>query len=702
MTLFFTDGLSLQEWDRLGIFSRELAIYHSLQERGVAVQFVTYGDANDLQFQDQLNGMKIFCNQWHLPPCIYRRAIPWLHRKALLESHLLKTNQTLGGAAALRAARRFELPLIARCGYMYSATQAQIHGTTSTAVTKAHHLEELLFTSADKIIVTTPAMVTDIMERLSPTAEIHVIPNYVDTNLFQPATSTTRDLDLLFIGRYDFLKNIDSLLEAVSLTNFRITMIGPGQLPPPWRDHPCVHSGQIRKVGIKRHDELPGWMNRAQALILPSLYEGHPKVLIEAMACGLPVIGSDVPGIRELIRHGENGYLCETTSHSIRNAVQEVLTNAELRATLGAGARQFAKEHFSLEQIAVREHQVIQSTLTVSAAEDSFDPQISVVMPVYNAQEFLAPAMQSILDQSFDDFEFIIIDDGSTDATAAIISQQSGRDSRIRLLRQEHAGTTAALNHGIREARGKYIARMDADDISLPDRFEKQVSFLEDHPEMCAVGAWTLRIDQDGDPLCVKQWHTDHAEIVAWLEKGLQGLPHPTAMIRTEAIHRIGGYCEEYPLAQDLDLWLRLSETAKLANLPEVLLKYRHHKRSITACQRREQLEFNRVILVDTYQRRGLRCDPAILDWQVELSESWEEPHQSALLAARNGYFSTARKYAFLSLAHRPWSMHTWHVIACAYLGRPFIAVSDRLGSLLSFFIRPAGRRRKYDAMLES
>src|SRR5439155_11608891 len=125
-------------------------------------------------------------------------------------------------------------------------------------------------------------------------------------------------------------------------------------------------------------------------------------------------------------------------------------------------------------------------------------PKISVVMPAYNAGAYLRDAVNSILDQTFRDFEFIIVNDGSSDDTALILQEYEKIDSRVRVFHQENQGMIAALNRGCRMARGKYIARMDADDISFPRRFEKQLEYIERHPQIGMLGTWVYNVDDKG------------------------------------------------------------------------------------------------------------------------------------------------------------------------------------------------------------
>ena len=222
------------------------------------------------------------------------------------------------------------------------------------------------------------------------------------------------------------------------------------------------------------------------------------------------------------------------------------------------------------------------SDTTVPAAT----PFVSVVMPVFNGERFLALAIDSILSQSYPHFEFVIVDDGSSDRTAEILRAYQSRDARIRLHQHpRNLGLTAALNQGVQMAAGVYVARMDADDISLPQRFARQVEYLHANPDVAVVGSWVQRIDEDGKQLAIQHFPTEPA-LVAWSMLFCNSLAHPSVMMRREAIAGDGPYSFEYPNIEDYELFMRLSQTRRLANLSEPLLLYRHWGGSVTRDQK--------------------------------------------------------------------------------------------------------------------
>jgi glycosyltransferase involved in cell wall biosynthesis len=266
---------------------------------------------------------------------------------------VIKSNQTPGADVALRVARRFRRKFVARCGYLYSDFMERRHGEDSPEARSARALEREVFTSADRTVVTTSAMRETVISRylLSP-EKVKVIPNYVETDLFRPQMESRSVLPQIgFVGRLEEQKNLVALLAALDGLDAELVLVGTGPLADRLREEATGRNLSIRFLGSVPHRRLPDLLNRMDLFAFPSLYEGHPKALLEAMACGLPVIGGNSPGIRELIRHGDTGWLCGTDPESIRAAVQELLDRPQLRALLGRNAREYVLKNFSLERV---------------------------------------------------------------------------------------------------------------------------------------------------------------------------------------------------------------------------------------------------------------------------------------------------------------------------------------------------------------
>ncbi len=201
-------------------------------------------------------------------------------------------------------------------------------------------------------------------------------------------------------------------------------------------------------------------------------------------------------------------------------------------------------------------------------------PIVSVLLPVYNGQPYLEKAVQSILGQTFEDFEFIIINDGSADGSKAVLERFADRDDRIRLVHQENQGLVPSLNRGLSMAKGRYIARMDADDISLPERLEHQVQFLDSNPEVGVVGTQHVWIGADGEVTHRPSLPTDPS-FIAWRLLFVTCIVHPSVLARRSLLRRLEGYAEWAEYGEDYELWTRAVLESKFANLPQILLKYR-------------------------------------------------------------------------------------------------------------------------------
>ena len=303
-----------------------------------------------------------------------------------------------------------------------------------------------------------------------------------------------------------------------------------------------------------------------------------------------------------------------------------------------------------------------------------YEPLVSVVMPVKNGMPYLAEAVESILAQTLSDFEFIIVDDGSTDETTLILESFAAEDGRIRVCPAKGAGLVDALNTGVAAVRGKYIARMDADDVARSDRFAKQVAFLESHPDHAAVATGTLLIDPSGNPIEEIAEALDHDDVLARLLRGYTVLCHPTVLLRTQAVQESGAYSKNHECSEDYELYLRLSDRWKLAVLGETLMHYRIHLASVTNQYRDLQLSRKRQALEEAWERRGLPA--AELDYalpsdpptQIQLRRRWIRK------AFRSGYYATAWKHSRCLLREEPLSRENWGLairsLVCYATGR--------------------------------
>ena len=236
-------------------------------------------------------------------------------------------------------------------------------------------------------------------------------------------------------------------------------------------------------------------------------------------------------------------------------------------------------------------------------------PEISIVIPVWNGERYLRQTLDSILAQDLADFELLVIDDGSTDGTADILREYS-RDPRLRIHSQENQGLVKTRNIGLRLASCELLAFIDADDLAVPTRMSLQAAYLKAHPDVAAVGSHILYIGPDGRPLRTLRYPTGPAQVASALQSH-NALAQPAIMIRRSVALAVGGYRGAFKFgAEDYDLWLRISECHAVDNLPEVLTHYRIHGESITHTRRADQLIAAFGAMCSARRRRNGQADP--------------------------------------------------------------------------------------------
>ena len=304
-------------------------------------------------------------------------------------------------------------------------------------------------------------------------------------------------------------------------------------------------------------------------------------------------------------------------------------------------------------------------------------PQISVLMSVYNGDAFVTESVASVLAQTFEDFEFIIVDDGSTDKTASIVASFS--DKRIRLISQSNTGLTVALNEALRHCRAPFVARQDADDISYPDRFATQLQYFEQHPEVSVVGSWATVIDVEGDAVGLLSNATEPSEIKRKLPSDNTFI-HGSLMFRRHAVESAGGYRPQFRYAQDYDLMLRLSNRYQLANVPRSLYAIRHWRGKISIDKLPEQLSFRQLAQTLAAQRRrgeqdALQQNVSIdkLLTPVEAPSPQHFEHTMLYYCLRSGRLIKARRIIRDLMRANPGKLKSYVQLALTYLGPALI-----------------------------
>ncbi len=299
-------------------------------------------------------------------------------------------------------------------------------------------------------------------------------------------------------------------------------------------------------------------------------------------------------------------------------------------------------------------------------------PEISVVMPVYNAERYVSKAVESILSQSFSDFEFIIINDGSVDSSLDILACYAKQDNRIKLVSRENRGLVKTLNEGIELAKAPLIARMDADDISLPGRFLLQKQYMSTHPDVLCVGGRVKVIDGKGRFLINTEPKIGYDAIERSALQGVSPITHPSAMLRKEALEKVGGYHEDDYPAEDLGLWLNLCSIGKIENIPDIILEYRIHDNSISTSQHASQMQKTQEICEAACHKRGVVMDFLALEGRPSKSRlsKFNTYLRHGWWAFSSKQWNTAFIYALKALRWAPFNSAGWRLLACSLIKR--------------------------------
>jgi len=238
-------------------------------------------------------------------------------------------------------------------------------------------------------------------------------------------------------------------------------------------------------------------------------------------------------------------------------------------------------------------------------------PLITVLMSVYNGERWLSEAIESVLHQTYSDFEFIIIDDGSVDNSREIIERYIPQDRRINFISKPNTGLADSLNHGIQKARGEWIARIDADDVCETTRLKKQIEQARSNSKLVFIGTGVSIINEVGEKLKIYSYPTKHEILLRNLITGRKFPAHSSAFYRTQVIRDLGGYRSRVKRSEDLDLWLRLSEVGELTSLSEPLVQLRFHSEQISLADAGKHQLFDSKIARISYWLRKLGCtDP--------------------------------------------------------------------------------------------
>ena len=355
LALFFTCGVSLATWHELGMIDREVAIYNEFSKYFKHIYLFTYGGEEDLEFKSYLaENITIIPKKYISNNLSYSLSIPLIHRRILKDVAILKTNQMWGSWSAVLTKLIYRKQLVVRTGYMLSINFVKAN-PKNWQKWLVRAVERVAYKLATGIITTSQTNYEYVERNYRPRSTHILIANYVETDVFRPINLEKKKGTMCFIGRLTREKNLLALLEALKGLPYTLTMIGSGEQREDLEKFADESEINVNFLGNIPNHELPQILNQHQLFILPSLWEGMPKTLLEAMSCGLPVIGTNIDGSREVIEHGKNGILCDTDSPSIREAIIALMQDKELKPRLGQNARTTIVENYSLDKLARKE-----------------------------------------------------------------------------------------------------------------------------------------------------------------------------------------------------------------------------------------------------------------------------------------------------------------------------------------------------------
>ena len=355
LALFFTTGVSLKTWHHIGMIDREVAVYDKLSKYFKHIYFLTYGGEEDLRFKDYLaDNITIVPKKNISNNLLYSFMLPFIHHRILKKVDILKTNQMFGSWSAILTKLIYRKRLVVRTGYMLSIHFAK-RNPKSKRKWLMKSIEGLAYKLANAIITSSQINFEYVERNYHPRRSHILIPNYVETDIFKPMDIAKRKGSICFVGRLTQQKNLFALLEALQGLPYTLSIIGSGEQREQLKQFANENGIKVKFLGNIPNHELPKILNEHELFVLPSLWEGMPKTLLEAMACGLPVMGTNIDGIREVIKHGENGILCDTNSKSIREAIISVMEEKELKERLRESARRTVVQSYSLDCLVEKE-----------------------------------------------------------------------------------------------------------------------------------------------------------------------------------------------------------------------------------------------------------------------------------------------------------------------------------------------------------
>lgn len=353
---FLTRGMSLGQWEKIGILEREIAVYRKLAGEYKELYVFSYGLKKDAKYSRLFpDNVKVVYRPFYIPVLAYSFLLPFIHKTICKKLHVLKTNQMDGSTTAVLVKKMYGAKLVIRCGYEWLS---YLESTNASFIKKAiaFWVESYAYKNADKILISSEPSKHFIKERFHVReSDIIVLPNAIDTVHFHPSVEKKIPHRIAFVGRLEHVKNVEMLVRALVGLDAKLVVIGEGSLKSELQKVASDISVDVEWKGVVSQKDLPLELQKSDIFVLPSFSEGNPKSLLEAMSCGLACVGTRVPGIEAVIDNGVNGITCELNTESLRESIEMLLKNDDIKKQIGVEARKTIEERYSLDTIFEKE-----------------------------------------------------------------------------------------------------------------------------------------------------------------------------------------------------------------------------------------------------------------------------------------------------------------------------------------------------------
>jgi glycosyltransferase involved in cell wall biosynthesis len=353
LTLFLMRGMSLSAWEKVGTYEREIETYKMLSNHFAKINIVSYGRGGEDNFKKVLpKNITVLTNRLQLPSFIYSFLSPFIHFKYFITTDFFKTEQMDGAWSGVIAKMFFNKKLIVRTGFTWSKFhQENINKKfINNLIQRAIEIVECLgYTFCDVAIVASKDDKEYLLKKYRGIkSKINFIPNYINTEIFNNL-KLLKNNDIIYVGRLSAQKNLEFLFKSLTELPYDLTIVGSGGLITDLKNIAKKLKLKINFIDRVKNYDLAKLLNHSKIFVLPSLYEGMPKALLEAMSCGLPVLASDVPGNNEVIQNNKNGVLFSLKSNkNLSELIVKLMNDEKLRIQLGANARKHILENYSL------------------------------------------------------------------------------------------------------------------------------------------------------------------------------------------------------------------------------------------------------------------------------------------------------------------------------------------------------------------